>query len=573
MSTITLPSEVEFILGPQVPSGSSTAKGAQWFDRNAIERGLQLAQQIPSVNETPGNVLATGTVTLTKDSEVVEGSGTRFLSEVPNNSYFLIASNGLFRKAIYIQPPTSDTSIRMNAVWPYSSQVNIPYAIGFAETWNFYQESLNYYDFAHCLYINYYRTGDERFLHLARQMADSWWSSFPIDSGKSKAYEFGEGYAPRGVSLNGLILRALDGRPEMWEWITSYTRHQFDLWITQRLTYPALYFGAREGGYTLLYAANLAAVHPDPITRIEFRDKASVAAVNLYARLQFPDGSWRWGDDEWIGQAMQPFHVGILLEGMIAVHRLTGDPVVASAITKGAQALYMLGYNPNGWRGSYYQVGGSWSDGTNCTSGCGAASNPFPPLDIGQIAEARQLNATSIHALGYAYLLTKDEKFRQWGDEMFDATFSGDDGHRGLAWFRTKEYDESYRAGGKYLAWREGGTTVPSPSPSPTPVPTPTPTPTPTPIPTPLPCAISAPAAITIPRNMSGEINVTVSNLTQPVTVRVVGTDGQVTISPLSKVASPTSAVLAFKVRVKKQSRVITFESPCGSVQVRVNVG
>src|SRR6185436_5678205 len=105
---------------------------------------------------------------------------------------------------------------------------------------------------------------------------------------------------------------------------------------------------------------------------------------------------------------------------------------------------------------------------------------PFPPSDTSQIIEARQLNATAISQFGYAFSITGDSRYRQWGDDIFDATYSGSDGYRGIAGYRGKEYDESYRSGGKYLAWRLGGV-FPTPSPTPTPIGTPTPTPTPTP--------------------------------------------------------------------------------------------
>ena len=37
----------------------------------------------------------------------------------------------------------------------------------------------------------------------------------------------------RHAGIGGLILRALDGRPEMWDWINAYTRYHFDLWLKQ----------------------------------------------------------------------------------------------------------------------------------------------------------------------------------------------------------------------------------------------------------------------------------------------------------------------------------------------------
>lgn len=104
------------------------------------------------------------------------------------------------------------------------------------------------------------------------------------------------------------------------------------------------------------------------------------------------------------------------------------------------------------------------------------------------------------------------------------------------------------------------------------PPPLPIPVPEPPPPPKPTPCAISATTSVSIPRNSSGSIAVRLDNLSEPTEVKVVGSDGQVTVSPLVWNAGPTSAVKQFSVRVKKQSRTITFQSPCGLVTVRVNV-
>lgn len=112
---------------------------------------------------------------------------------------------------------------------------------------------------------------------------------------------------------------------------------------------------------------------------------------------------------------------------------------------------------------------------------------------------------------------------------------------------------------------------VPTPEPPKPPVPDPIPIP-PTPPPTPVPCTISAPASVSIRKNSSGSIAVTLQNVSGPTEVRVVGSDGQVTVSPLTWQAGPTSTVKQFQVKTKKQSRTITFQSPCGSVSVKVNV-
>lgn len=510
---VTFPSaEVEFIVGPQLKANSAL-NPVPWFDQNALSKGVSHGEAFPA--DPPGGIPLSGTVTVTNASRTVVGVGTRFITDFPgaaNNYYVLITDGTGARRSYILSSIQDDTHLTLSVAWQQGSASERPISNMTGDVADAYV-NLNYYDQVLCQYGNYYRTGDARYLGYARKIADSWWRAPFILEG-TRAVE--ESAAPRNIGMAGLMLRAMDGRPEMWPWLTQYVRTMFDIWVGIRVTYPGLYFGVRDPGYMLLHAANLARVHPNATVRQEFTEKVLNAAVNYYGRLQRTDGSWRWSDDAWIGDAMQPFHVGLLLEGMIAVHRLTGDTRVRASIIKGAEAIYLVGYNANGWRGSYYQVGGSWADGTNCANGCGAAALPFPPADKSLIQEARQLNSTSIHALGYAYFLTGDAKFKQWGDEMFDSTYSGTDGYRGLAWARAKEYDECYRTGGRYLVWRVGGsspapsptpfvspTPTPSPSATPTPTPTPTPTATPTPIPTPTPTPVPMTVTVTNPTTNS----------------------------------------------------------------------
>lgn len=117
-------------------------------------------------------------------------------------------------------------------------------------------------------------------------------------------------------------------------------------------------------------------------------------------------------------------------------------------------------------------------------------------------------------------------------------------------------------------------TVVPTPSPTPQPTPTATPSPLPTPSPTPVPspaCSISAPVSVTIPRNSEMGVDVVLSNLSGSATISVSGSDGQVTVTPLTQTAIATNPY-RFRVRVKRQSRTITFNSPCGTKSMRVNV-
>jgi hypothetical protein len=217
----------------------------------------------------------------------------------------------------------------------------------------------------------------------------------------------------------------------------------------------------------LLYGSILATVHPDPAVRTEFTSKVRAAAVNYYAANQYPDGSWRWIDpyqNLYTGSFMEPFMVGLLLEGMVAAHRVTGDPAILEAITKSVENIYTVAYRKDEpvpgvggvkWRGMWYALYAN-----ECSPGCGVTSLAGG-WDTNSIRGVRQLNPLLPHAFGYAYTITGDAKYRQWGDEIFAATFGKGQGpladaYYSLADFREKEYNAAYRSSGRYLAWRLG---------------------------------------------------------------------------------------------------------------------
>lgn len=452
--------EIGFIVGPQVRSGSPSNPWP-WYDENQNAKGLIHGGAFPS---TPPYTRLTGTVSATAGSAGIVGAGTRFLSEAVVGEYFLATDAGGFRRAFLVQSIQDDTRLTLTAGWDGSSQGNMPAEKALSGPYDVYSLE-HYYDLALVLYTAYYRTGNLQHLTNARKVADSWWLSHQIAEGKQLAVDDGiRGIAPRVVSLGGLMLRALDGRPEMWPWITSYVRDQYQTWVGARVTYSGLYYGVRDGGYMLLYAAWLAKAHPDPAVRAEFLAKARDGAVNYYARLQQPDGSWRWNDDLIAGSMMQPFMVGLLLDGLVAVHRLTGDAAVGNAVVRSVDNLYTDTYRKDQlvpglsgvtWRGLWYTI-----YGTGCLTGCGTTAL-VGGNDTNSLREVRQLNSTIVHAFGYAYTITRDPKYRTMGDEVFAATYGrgrgpGADAYSGLADFRNKEFSAAYRSSGRYLAWRLG---------------------------------------------------------------------------------------------------------------------
>ena len=58
-----------------------------------------------------------------------------------------------------------------------------------------------------------------------------------IKGGTVRNFDSG-GPVPRHAGVGGLALRAMDGRPEMWDWINAYTRYHFDVWLKRRINDP-----------------------------------------------------------------------------------------------------------------------------------------------------------------------------------------------------------------------------------------------------------------------------------------------------------------------------------------------
>ena len=368
----------------------------------------------------------------------------------------------------------------------------------------------HYYDLGLSLYNAYYRTGDAKYLTLARKVADSWWKSSWISQGTVRNFD-SAGPPPRHVGLGSLMLRALDGRPEFWDYINAYTRYHFDLWVKRRMANATLYYGVREGAFMLQYAAWLAKAHPDATIRAGFLADVEAAAVNYYGRLQQADGSWRWDDFDYVDTdggtlkgITQPFMIGLLLAALIDVHRITSSATVKASIqtqlTRACKHLYTAGPFTNqhvntlnlNVRGFHYFYHG----GTTVNPSKYALGNlptDWNPTDRSDIQNARQAIGPIIAAYGYTYLITGDPEYKRMGDDLWDAAYSSTDSVRNYMAGDAKSLNQNVRRAASYLAWA-GGVVSPSPTPAPSPTPLPSPSPSPTVAPTPSPTPLPSPS-------------------------------------------------------------------------------
>jgi hypothetical protein len=448
------------------------------------------------------NVIA-GRVSIASRSTVVTGKGTRFTRDfdaagpAPGYSgHFRIRDAAGVERIVKVRSVESDTSLTLASSWPFAS-VNETVADTFYHELNFGTNVddyylRNYYDTALVQYINYYRTGDPKFLEYARKTADALWHSQFIADGTIRQGHNNH-LPPRSMAFAGLMLRALDGRPEMWDYLEREVRATFDHWVYQRKSNPKLYYDIREDGYAQLYAVMMAKVLPDTYSlfangtlkpssgkavdggakRKTYLVQTEDAALNFFGRLQRPDGSWRWdeGDgpnpDEQYRDIEQAFMVGLYLESLVLLHQLSQNAAVKAKLlnqlTRSVRHLYVDAFERNHsvpdlpkyqWRGMFYRWGG------------GTVANPMklnPPApsttvsgEPDQIRAARHLNSTVHHAFGYAYYVTGDETFKRMGDEIFEASYGDQvDGLHCLADSgKAKDYDMNYRASGRYLVWR-----------------------------------------------------------------------------------------------------------------------
>jgi hypothetical protein len=484
----------------------------------------------------------------------------------------------------------------------------------------------HYYDLGMSLAIAYKRTNDPVFLDLFRKVEDSWWK-LPgwVDEGRIRQFDI-QGTSPKSAGIGGLILRAMDGRPEMWDWINAYTRYHLNLWVMWRIPDPnvaiaekdkasKLYIGIREGAFALQYAAWLSKLLPDSFPlqaggtetngaalRAKYLADVENATVNYFGRLQYLDGSWRW--DDWYytdadgGQLRgitQPFMVGMLLDALIDVYNVTTNESVKASIvtqvTKACRHLYLDGpYTRQhlttlnvDLRGFHYFIhGGTTVNPTKYEKGSIPAD--WNPTSNGDVQNERQAISLIVAAYGWSYQRTGDVFFKQAGDDLWDSAYGPTDGIHNYMAGDGKSYNQNCRWAGSYLVWAgqpatPTPTVSPSPTPSPTATPTPSPSPSPTASPTPVPTPVPPPPTCSMTVNSpvlaqwsQGKLIVTLVNLTQTDTVRATSTSGQVTVDPTPKVVSGTSMIAEFWLNSKKKSGSVIVSGPCGSQTVMVNV-
>lgn len=374
---------------------------------------------------------------------------------------------------------------------------------------NDYALHLQYYDLPKSEYTVHRRNSDPVLLGYARNAADSWWQHPWIKSGTERPWPDNATPPPRHAGIGGLILRALDGKPEYWDFCVAYTKSFLNTYLLWRLTNPKIHVDLREGAFVFHYATWLAKVLPDSYPkqsggietngagiRAQFHADLEKIVNEYYWRLRQPCGCWTYDvdmkdtDGGTLVGVTQPFTIGLLLLAFADFHQITTNTVVKDRlqdmILKAAKHLYVDGpyrkndpvlYDPNiRWRCFWYLFhGGTTVNPTKFEKGGWS----YPGNNRGEVQDGRQSIGPVIAIYGYAHKLSGDPIYLEALNEMWDSAYGETDGIK--TYFNTdgKGFSQHCARAGSAKAW---ASLTPSPSlPTPDPLPPPPPTKTPSP--------------------------------------------------------------------------------------------
>lgn len=332
---------IEKILGP-LPCIGKTAW--PWFDDRAIYQANAFGA-LQAVNKDVWNTALTGTISATKSGTTINGSvGTRLRTEfcggtgTGNGSYLIVwypTGTGSFgRWPVYVAACSSETRITIGTAFPFDSVSGLRFArmtpaeVGY---WIGGASNTNFYDAVLMFYILYYRTGTTTYRDYARTLADRWWTMPWMDEGRTCRLD---GVLPclfpRNRSETGLILRALDGRADMWPGLRLWAGH--DLYFA---TLAGQLYDIREQAYTLSNLSLIALLDPDPSSRATYATGVGKAIKDIWEPQQQPNGNWinpTFGNATWNGAT-----------GTVAV--VQGSNIVTGTNTNWTAAMFSVPTN------------------------------------------------------------------------------------------------------------------------------------------------------------------------------------------------------------------------------------
>jgi hypothetical protein len=302
---------VDTLLGPMVQYGASPWP---WFDdRHKADADVQIANMDPYYGAY-WDVADPGTITVTMNSATVTGVGTTFTKTFCNGPSNPSTANGVGiivwyptgvpgqtgRRARSVISCQSDTQLTLDAIW-FPNDIPDGSGLNYGDnsnsgTWGYNGAPANYYDNVAAFYALYYRSGIVDYLNAARKLADRFWECPQVDRGNS--YEgngVGGMWPARSQSAMGLVLRALDGRPDMWpglrKWWNFYGTYYLGPGSYDAGFLPAVW-DVREVAYELALLSYCALYDPDSIHQATCRGWVSGAISGYLTQAKQPDGGW-----------------------------------------------------------------------------------------------------------------------------------------------------------------------------------------------------------------------------------------------------------------------------------------
>lgn len=521
LRTFTSP-EWAFLLGPQVVPGTYATAGmtnmeaapaSQWAGYQAL------------MTELDGFVAQSGTVSVTQGSSTVTGSGTTFTGLAFRHIKIPDASHGSGYRFHRIRSVASDTELTLERYnhnsgnweahnWGGTTASGLAWEINNTTTGtgdnapNAYMSAYAYYDaiFAGYQYwAHAYNMAEGTWIDNVRITADHLADCIPTMLMADTTTQ-GILDAPRQVPMMGWVCRALDeGAAFDHYWDTM------DLFVTAQITpflgrhaiggsSPDGDFSPREGGYMLMYAAILGALHPNTTRRDYWRDQATNLAIDPVDR-KADTGSWgsRWNfvfdangphltlaDGTTLAPAASLLLIGILVESLVWVHRMmryrgthltraADYAIIGDMIVEGVRHCWASYQQDSNVRGLSYLTGKSgdkrdgWRDliVPDPPNDTGFATDPYVLTgndfnDWGGIVVVRQRQADWIANIAYAHVLDPAGGWDTvWAEVMascFEFQAASSNTFSSL-WYSTNatRFNQHYRACLKGPGWMAGG--------------------------------------------------------------------------------------------------------------------
>ena len=206
--------------------------------------------------------------------------------------WYLAGAGQTGRRELRVLSCQNDTELTLASPWaadiPGGTSLSYSYADQpMTSSW---ANNGSFYDSVAAFYTLYYRSGINDYLVAARKLADRLWLSPWIDRGMACTKTRLSCTTPQNISQLGLVLRALDGRPDMWTGLRSMWTRQID--SVNRYAKLNAMVDPAEQGYQLAMLSYCALADPDAGSQASCKAAISQSFRNVWTPFQGKESSW-----------------------------------------------------------------------------------------------------------------------------------------------------------------------------------------------------------------------------------------------------------------------------------------